>query len=78
MGEFRRVRKSPQCRSPELDRSSDVLIVMSDSDFRDLSEIKIVDQLRKAESGIKQSNRLQGVAYFFFRLVRETDPEGMT
>ena len=55
MGEFRRLRKSPWCRSAELDSSSDVLIVKSGSDFRDLREIKIVDQLRKAVSltGIK-------------------------
>ena len=71
MGEFRRLRKSPWCRSAELDSSSDVLIVKSGSDFRYLREIKIVDQLRKAVL-----NQLQVVG--FFLSVRGTDSEGIT
>ena len=51
--------KNTWCKSAELDSSSDVLIVKSGSDFRDLREIKIVDQLRKAVL-----NQLQVVGFF--------------
>ena len=72
MGEFRRLRKSPWCRSAELDSSSDVLIVKSGSDFRYLREIKIVDQLRKAVL-----NQLQPevVGFFFVLFVGLTRKE---
>ena len=64
----------------ELDDNSDALIVKRGSDFRDLSEIKIV--FESTHKGNVRNKIVKSITVcvpiFFFCLVHGTDSEGMT